>query len=142
MLATLPDGWQATGMPVQFSGGRQGMYGEVRTDQWVVHVYVRSCRAQKDEHLRHVIAHELGHAHDVAFMGEADREEYKAARGIPASTPWFGCSGCADLATPAGDYAEVYGQWLRAGSTNRSQLAGDAGPGQLADLAARFFSRA
>jgi hypothetical protein len=67
------------------------------------------------------------------------RAAYQAARGIPASTPWYGCSGCTDFATPAGDFAEVYAQWVRGSADNRSELAGDPGPAELAALAAQFF---
>ena len=67
------------------------------------------------------------------------RAAYQAARGIPASTPWYGCSGCTDFATPAGDFAEVYAQWARGATSNRSELAGDASPAELTALASEFF---
>jgi hypothetical protein len=61
------------------------------------------------------------------------------ARGIDPRTPWYGCSRCADFATPAGDFAEVYAQWATGASSNRSQLSGDPGRAELAGLASRFF---
>ncbi|MCW2614538.1 MAG: Peptidase superfamily [Frankiales bacterium] len=113
--------------------------GMTYLDDKRIAMYVRPCGSQSVELLRHVMAHELGHAHDTELMSAADRRAWLAARGIPASTPWYGCSGCTDFATPAGDFAEVYAQWARGASTNRSQLAGDVGRAQLAALARRFF---
>jgi hypothetical protein len=72
-------------------------------------------------------------------MTAAQRRAWMAARGIPSGTDWYGCSGCTDFATPAGDFAEVYAQWARGASTNRSQIAGDVAPARLAQLAGQFF---
>jgi hypothetical protein len=62
-------------------------------------------------------------------------------RGIPASTPWFGCSYCSDFATPAGDFAETYAQWQRGTFDSRTKIAPMPGSAALAALGARFFSR-
>lgn len=138
-LASLGPGAGSSGFRVQFSPARSGYMGLTYLQRGVVEVFVRDCARQSDQLLRHVMAHELGHAFDTARMTDATRTAWKAARGIPASTPWYGCSGCADFASPAGDFAEVYAQWLRGASSNRSQLAGDVAPAALPALAARFF---
>ena len=130
----LDSGWR-----VELSGARSGYLGLAHLQRRVVEVFVRGCDAQSDELLRHVMAHELGHALDTERLTAADRAAWKAARGIPASTDWYGCSGCTDFATPAGDFAEVYAQWLRGAPANRSELAGSPGPAELEALAARFF---
>jgi hypothetical protein len=104
-----------------------------------IEMFVRSCEAQSDALLRHVMAHELGHAYDTTHMTSAKRAAWQRVRGIPASTPWYGCSGCTDFATPAGDYAEVYAQWARGATSNKSQLSGAPGPAELAGLARQFF---
>ena len=138
-LASLRSGAERTGFRVEFAAARKGYMGLTHLKQRRIEVFVRACGVQSDELLRHVIAHELGHAYDTTHGTTAARTAWKAARGIPASTPWYGCSGCADFATPAGDFAEVYAQWTRGASSNRSQLAGDVPPAQLAALAQRFF---
>jgi hypothetical protein len=91
------------------------------------------------ELLRHVIGHEPGHAYDTAHLTPATRRAWQLARGIPVTTPWYGCSGCTDFATPAGDFAEVYAQWASGSGTNDSELAGDVPMDQLGQLARRFF---
>ena len=129
-----------TGFRIEFTGARKGYMGLTHLNERRIEMFVRDCGAQTDELLRHVMAHELGHAYDTVRNNAAVRAAWQAARGIPASTPWYGCSGCTDFATPAGDFAEVYAQWARGASTNRSQLAGDVPPAQLAALASRFFA--
>lgn len=128
-----------TGFRIEFKGARKGYMGLTHLNERRIEMFVRDCGAQTDELLRHVMAHELGHAYDTVRNNAAIRAAWQAARGIPASTPWYGCSGCTDFATPAGDFAEVYAQWARGASTNRSQLAGDVPPAQLAALAKQFF---
>jgi hypothetical protein len=87
------------------------------------------------------MAHEMGHAYDARHMTAAMRTAYKAARGIPASTPWFGCSYCSDFATPAGDFAEMYSQWQRGSADSRSKIAPMPSQAALARLGATFFAR-
>ena len=139
-LASLrPGAATRTGFRIEFKGARSGYMGLTHLQQHRIEMFVRGCGVQSGELLRHVMAHELGHAYDTVKMSAASRRAYQLARGIPLSTPWYGCSGCSDFATPAGDFAETYAQWARGASTNRSQLAGDVPPAQLAALAQRFF---
>lgn len=138
-LASLRAGAERTGFRVEFTGARKGYLGLTHLKQRRIEMFVRSCQAQSDALLGHVMAHELGHAYDTTHMTTAKRAAWMRARGIPASTPWYGCSGCTDFATPAGDYAEVYAQWARGATSNRSQLAGSPGPAELARLATEFF---
>lgn len=140
VLATLKGGGGRAGYRISFLPARRGLLGLTYLDERRIEVFVRPCAdAASTATLRHAIAHEVGHSHDTAFLSAADRRAWKAARGIAASTPWYGCNGCADLATPAGDFAEVYGQWARGAGSNRSRLAGDVPPAELRRLAARFF---
>jgi hypothetical protein len=138
-LASLQGGAARTGFRVEFRGARKGYLGLTHLHERRIEMFVRACGTQSDELLRHVMAHELGHAYDTTHGNAATRRAWMAVRGIPAGTPWYGCSGCTDFATPAGDYAEVYAQWARGASSNRSRLAGDVAPAPLAELARRFF---
>jgi hypothetical protein len=138
-LASLRTG-PASGVSIAFLAGRGALKGMTYYDSHRVDVYVGSCSSESDALLRHVVAHELGHAWDSLHMTDALRADYLAARGIPAGTSWFGCNACQDFATPAGDFAETYAQWQRSASDSRSELAAPASPAQLTDLGARFFS--
>ena len=138
-LASLRGGAQRTGFTVAFEPAKSGYLGLTHLQERRIDLHVRSCEKESDELLRHVMAHELGHAWDTTRMTDARRAAYQATRGIPASTSWYGCSGCTDFATPAGDFAEVYAQWARGVTSNRSELAGDASPAELAALAVEFF---
>ena len=126
------------GVTVTFLPGRGGLKGMTYYDTHTVEVYVGSCSAESDALLRHVVAHEMGHAWDSAHMTDQLRADYLAARGIPAGTPWFGCNGCQDFATPAGDFAETYAQWQRGASDSRTQISHPASAAELSSLA-RFF---
>lgn len=138
-LASVKGGAARTGFRVEFKGARSGYMGLTHLNERRIEMFVRSCAAQSAELLRHVMAHELGHGYDTTRNDAATRRAWLLARGIPLSTPWYGCSGCSDFATPAGDFAEVYAQWARGASSNRSKLAGDVPPAQLAALARQFF---
>jgi hypothetical protein len=128
------------GVTMSFLSGNGVLKGMTYYDTHHVDIYVAPCSVESDALLRHVVAHELGHAWDSLHMTPALRADYLAARGIPAGTPWFGCDRCQDFATPAGDFAETYAQWQRGASDSRSVMAAPATPGQLAELGARFFS--
>ncbi|MCU1693202.1 MAG: hypothetical protein JWM64_2293, partial [Frankiales bacterium] len=124
-----------------FRPARSGFLGLTHMDSRVVEVFVRSCSRQSDALLRHVVAHELGHAYDRAHLTPSLRAAWLRARGVPAGTRWEGCDRCTDFATPAGDFAETYAQWRRGASDSRTQLARVPGPAALDRLAAAFFTR-
>jgi hypothetical protein len=128
------------GVTVAFLPGRGALKGMTYYDRHHVDVFVQSCASESDSLLRHVVAHEMGHAWDSLHMTADLRAAYLEARGIAAGTPWFGCSECQDFATPAGDFAETYAQWQRGASDSRTTIARPASPAELADLGARFFS--
>ncbi|HVE98811.1 MAG TPA: hypothetical protein VNA12_06505 [Mycobacteriales bacterium] len=139
-LRSLPTAWRASGVTVRFEQGQPGLLGETTMNKPLrVTIYVRPCAEESDALLRHVVAHELGHAWDRYRMTPVLRDGYLAMRRINTSTPWFGCDGCEDFATPAGDFAETYAQWLRGSVESRSELGPAATPEQLEQIAARFF---
>lgn len=139
ILAKLRRPADATAVPIAFRPARSDVLGMADLQARRIDVYVRSCAKQSDALLLHVVAHELGHLMDAIRMNDELRAQWMAARGIPASTPWFGCSRCKDFATPAGDFAETYAQWQRGATTNRSQMAPAPSRAQLASLARTFF---
>ena len=138
-LATLRDTGQRSGVTVAFQGAKTGFLGLTYPARRHVDVFVRSCDAESAALLRHVVSHEMGHAYDAAHMTPSLRDAYLAMRGIPASTPWFGCSYCSDFATPAGDFAETYSQWQRGSHDSRTMIAPMPSDTQLAAIAAAFF---
>ena len=138
-LASLRDSGQRSGVTVSFKAAKSGYLGLTFPAQHHVDVFVRSCAAESAALLRHVVSHEMGHAYDAAHMTPALRDAYKAMRGIPASTPWFGCNYCSDFATPAGDFAETYSQWQRGTADSRTKMAPMPSASQLAAIAAAFF---
>jgi hypothetical protein len=135
LLRPLPAGVTMTFLP-----GGGALKGMTYYDRHHVDIFVGSCTAESDALLRHVVAHEMGHAWDSLHMTDQLRADYLAARGIAAGTPWFGCNKCQDFATPAGDFAETYAQWQRSASDSRSTIAPPATPAELASLGAQFFS--
>lgn len=138
-LASLRRPSDAAQIAVSFQAGRPDILGLAHLQEHSVEVFVRSCEREPEALLRHVVAHEIGHVVDATRMTLELREQWLAARGIPAGTAWFGCDRCTDFATPAGDFAETYSQWQRDGSDSRSQLAAPAPPAELERLAAQFF---
>jgi hypothetical protein len=138
-LASLRRPGDASAFRISFEPGRSGVIGLAALREGRMQVFVRSCDALSPSLLAHVVAHELGHLVDADRMDAELRAQWMALRGIPTGTPWYGCDACSDFATPAGDFAEVYAQWQTGARGNRSQLAPAPSPGELAELAARFF---
>lgn len=100
-IARLP-GWQ-----LRFHQGRPGYRGLTFIERRVIEVYVRD--GDTPELLAHVVAHELGHAVDLTYLGDAERAGWLAARGLGRGTIWFpGEAGVSDFASGAGDFAESF----------------------------------
>lgn len=131
-LALLSFPWTRLGYEVVFLPGVSGLRARVLRVERRIEVYVRP-----GDSVRQVafdIAHEVGHAIDFEEMTKPERAEWQQVRAIDAAVPWYGCSGCTDYATPAGDWAEAFAVW-QVGGTSRSQLAPQPSPDQLAVLA-------
>jgi hypothetical protein len=62
------------------------------------------------------------------------------ARGINPKTPWFGCSGCTDFNTPAGDFAETFAFLLLGPGNFSGKIASAPAEGQVPVLKAFFNS--
>lgn len=121
-------GWQ-----IRFLPGRSGIRGATYPDRKVIEIYVRSSDGPDD--LAHVVAHELGHALDVTRLDDADRQVWRATRGINPNAAWFPSgSGAPDYSTPAGDWAESFAHW-QVGSGWYSKLGKPPDAAQIAVLA-------
>ena len=107
------------------------MLGLTYVESKTIEVYVRD--DQSAALLAHVIAHEMGHAVDVALNDGADRERWQQVRGIESAQWWPG-NGTTDFSTGAGDFAESFAAWQVGGGNFRSQLASEPDAGQLALL--------
>ena len=112
-----PDlGWQITFHPAQ-----RGVLGIASRNDKRIRVYVR--RDQPIRVLAFSTAHEIGHALDFTTGTPESRARWLELRRIDPDTPWFGCEACADLETPAGDFAEVFAAWQVGFVDFRSRMA-------------------
>ncbi len=111
----LLDGWT-----IEFQTSTDGLFGLTLVPERRIEIYVRP--DQSPAMVRHVIAHELGHAVDVTLNDGPDRRRWEEARGL-SSAPWWPDSGAADFRTGAGDFAESFAAWQVGPSGFRSELA-------------------
>lgn len=117
-----------------YTGGTLGL-ADTRTRS--ITLYVK--RSHSDFQLRVSLAHEVGHVLDFTRSTAVTHRDYLVARGLAAGTQWFGCNGCTDYLTPAGDFAEVFALWLAGPGDYRSEMAPAPGRAKLAELSRRFF---
>ena len=112
-----------------------GLLGLTDATARTITVYVRS--SESDLVVAHSIAHEIGHALDFTRGSAAKHTLYLTIRHLAAQR-WFGCNDCTDYATPAGDWAEVFAQWLAGPGDFRSRMAGAPSAAQLTLLTPLF----
>jgi hypothetical protein len=98
--------WQQLNYKIVFLAPRPGVRAMTFPDQHRIEVYARP--NDDVRLLAYDIAHELGHAIDVTRNTKESRKNWTRLRGIDPATPWFGCNGCSDFDTPAGDFAETF----------------------------------
>lgn len=108
-LAMIHYPWQTLGYDIVFLPGRPYYRAMTYFDEKRIEVYVRP--NDELDRIAFDLAHEIGHAVDYTYGTPERRAKWLQVRGIPAGTPWYGCSGCEDFATPAGDYAETFAYW-------------------------------
>lgn len=126
------------GWTVDFLPGRPGYLGLAIGEERRIEIYVRSSHSVDD--VAHTLAHELGHAVDLTYGTSYRRREYRRIRGLSIEGKWFGCDGCSDYSTPAGDFAEVFEYWLLGGGDYRSTLAGWPDSARLQELSHLFVA--
>ncbi|HVE97998.1 MAG TPA: hypothetical protein VNA12_02335 [Mycobacteriales bacterium] len=113
--------WRELGWGISFHPARRGILGIAYEPDRHIYIFVR--RDQSIPELAFTIAHEIGHAYDFDLGTGESRHRWRALRGIDRDVPWTGCEGCADLATPAGDFAEVFALWQVGPVDFRSRMA-------------------
>lgn len=116
------------GWEIQFHAAETGAYGYTLTQERHIDIYVRA--DQSDDLLAHVVAHEIGHAIDVALNDSDDRRRWEDQRRI-GDAPWWPDNRAADFATGAGDFAECFAAWQVGSAAFRS---GIGTPPSAADL--------
>lgn len=135
-LALLDYPWEATGYSIVFAPAKQGYLGLTVRDTRTITVHVRD--GQTPTQLAHVVAHELGHAVDHAFLDDAERARYREIRGV-GSNGWYPCDACTDSSSIAGDFAEVFEAWLLGPSDFGSRMGPPPTAEQLAALTPLFL---
>lgn len=136
-LARIGYPWQETGFTVRFLPERPGYLGMTYMEGRRIEVYVRPSQGVDD--VARVLAHELGHAVDLAWATGEKRSAYLQARGLDPSTPWYGCNRCRDFATPAGDWSETFAWWVLGPGAFRSELAPPPSDAELERIAPLFL---
>lgn len=119
------------GWSISFHQERDGLFGLTMVTEKRIEIYVRA--EQSEGLLAHVIAHEIGHAVDVALNDGPDRRRWQEARGVQSS-PWWPGDGTTDFSTGAGDFAESFAAWQVGTESFRSKLAGPPDATQIALL--------
>ncbi len=131
-LASLSYQPSQIGWTISFHPGREGVMGYTLTGEHHIQIFVRD--STSDTLLRHVIAHEVGHAVDVSLNSAEDRTRWQEARGI-SDAPWWPGNGANDFSTGAGDFAESFAAWQVGGGNFRSNLGPVPNGDQLALMA-------
>jgi hypothetical protein len=129
---TFPWSTRLPGWTVVFLPGRDGLLGGTWTYERRIEIYVRADQPRHD--VAFTVAHELGHAVDVALLADADRLEWRRQRGLDESVPWWVESGASDLSSGSGDWAEAFAVWL-VGGTSHSRVAPRPSAADLAVVA-------
>lgn len=111
-LESIPFDWQRLlpGWTIEFAGFHEELLGGTSWQDQQITIWVRP--EQTIGQIRHVIAHELGHALDVTYFDEAVRVRWMVARGFEADEAWWPESGENDYSSPAGDLAEAVASWV------------------------------
>ena len=129
MLASIGFSPSRVGYSISFHPARPGFRGLTFIERRHIEIYIDD--AMSDTHLRHVMAHEIGHAVDLVLLSKADENEWRAARNIGTNVPWWPEGYQSDFATPAGDYAECFAAALL-GTPSRSMIGSCDGTAELA----------
>jgi hypothetical protein len=136
-LAMIDYDWQALGWEIAFLPERDGFLGLALGPQRRIEIFVRPSQSVDD--VAHVVAHEIGHAVDLTYNDDRRRRVWLKRRGLEPRREWFGCDGCTDYATPAGDFAETFEHAMLGPSGWQSEVAPLPGDSELARLRVFFL---
>lgn len=120
VLNSLHYDWKRLGYRIAFLPEKKGYLGFTDSGKKLVTIWIR--KSESDLVLAHTIAHELGHVLDFTHGSAAKHAAYLSFRNMSPLTNWYGCNGCTDYKTPAGDWAEVFAYWLAGPGDFRSQM--------------------
>ena len=134
VLAMIRYPWEDLGYNIVFEGARAGCRARTFAAKHRIEVYVKP--GEETLLQAYDLAHELGHAFDLKYNDEMRRRRWLELRGIPVSTPWFGCNSCPDYGTPAGDFAETFAFLLLGPGNFYSTLSPQPDPDQIPELSA------
>ena len=130
-LATIPFDWERLlpGWTIEFAGHHDDLLGGTSWQERRITIWIRP--EQSLGQVRHVIAHEIGHALDVTYFDHALRTRWTAQRSFDPDEDWWPESGENDYASPAGDLAETIATWVN----GTDHWAGTGGEPTEADIA-------
>ena len=128
--ALLPFNWQEAlpGWTITYEGPNSGFRGLTYPYDQTIEMFVRD--GDTPESLVGILAHELGHAIDVTYFDDGDRNDWQEARSIENSQ-WWPDAYASDFQTGAGDFAEAFAYWA-VQDPSSSQIAGTPTTEQLA----------
>ena len=135
-LALIGFPWQQLQYDIVFMPPRSGIRAMTFSRELRIEIYARPNDAV--QLLAYDIAHELGHAIDFTRNTGERRQEWMKVRGIDPSTSWFGCNGCSDFNTPAGDFAETFALFLLGPGHFAGRIAPPPSAEQIPALATFF----
>ncbi len=129
--ALLPFDWEEVlpGWTIVYRGPDNGFRGLTYPYDKTIEMFVRD--DDTPQSLAGILAHELGHAIDVTYFGDDERDDWKDARGIDAQ--WWPDAYASDFQSGAGDFAEAFAYWTM-NDPSSSQIAGTPTPAQLTTL--------
>jgi hypothetical protein len=111
-LDSIPFDWQRLlpGWTIESAGYHEDLLGGTSWQDQRITIWIRP--EQSIGQIRHVIAHEIGHALDVTYFDESVRTRWMVQRGFRVDDAWWPESGENDYASPAGDLAETIATWV------------------------------
>lgn len=129
LLARVPYNPASIGYTVEFLPAKPGYRGLTWAGSRRIEIFVGDDIS--DNHLAHVIAHEIGHAIDIVKNSTEDRQAWRAARGMAPEAEWWPSARATDFASPAGDFAECFAVWAVGSWSSRSTFGSCSGTESL-----------
>ena len=119
--ALLPFDWEelVPGWQINYRGHNSGFRGLTYPYDQTIEIFVR--QTDTPESLASIVAHEIGHAVDVTYLGSDERDRWLEVRGIE-DAPWWSDAYASDFQSGAGDFAEAFAVWA-VDDTSSSEIA-------------------